>query len=123
MRLARRYICAAVIFTSLFWLLLDFTALFWNSRVVDSSTLDVNKRNEDTEDIVNIDYFRRYYKTMLDPQPGSAGMNGQGVENPESEKEKEDKGLNDHGFNELSSSKISLERTIPDNRHSRFVFY
>lgn len=118
MRLARRYICAAVIFTSLFWLLLDFTALFWNSRVVDSSTLDVNKRNEDTEDIVNIDYFRRYYKTMLDPQPGSAGMNGQGVENPESEKEKEDKGLNDHGFNELSSSKISLERTIPDNRHS-----
>ena len=53
---------------------------------------------------------------MLNAQPGSAGMNGEAVINSASEKEKEDKGLLDYGFNELSSSKISLERTIPDNR-------
>lgn len=66
--------------------------------------------------MVTIDFFKQFYKYTLDPQPGSAGMDGVAVVNPASEKKKEEKSLLDFGFNELSSSKISLERSVPDNR-------
>lgn len=114
MRLTRRYIFAVIIITSLFWLFMDFTAFYWKKN---------NKNFVSSSEKVTIEYFEQFYKTILNPQPGSAGMDGQAVINPQDEKEKEDKGLLDYGFNELSSSKISLERTIPDNRHRMYVAF
>ena len=72
--------------------------------------------NHPKQHMVTIDFFKQFYKYTLDPQPGSAGMDGVAVVNPASEKKKEEKSLLDFGFNELSSSKISLERSVPDNR-------
>ncbi|XP_066912297.1 polypeptide N-acetylgalactosaminyltransferase 13-like isoform X1 [Clytia hemisphaerica] len=114
MRLARRYIFLAVIATSLFWLLIDLAAYRWRSS--SSGGYQSGYDSQDLKELVTIDYFRQFYKTSLNPQPGSAGMEGAAVINPAGEKQKEDKSLEDYGFNELSSSKISLERTIPDNR-------
>ena len=120
MRLTKRYVCAGIFFTSLFWITVDFTAVLWSKG--DSSTTslrvgkDLDRQNGDNDILVNIDYFKRYYKYMLNPQPGSAGMDGSSVLNSQNEKVDEDKRMFDYGFNELSSSKISLERSIPDNR-------
>ena len=68
------------------------------------------------ERLVTIDYFKQYYKTSLNPQPGSARMGGDAVVNSAAEQQRENISLNEYGFNEVASSKISLERTIPDNR-------
>ena len=116
MRLARRYVCTAIIFTSLFWLAIDLTAVMWNKN---NDELSNDRRDGSSNALVRIDYFKRFYKNVLDPQPGSAGMMGAVVRNPDSEKQKEDQSLEDYGFNELASSKISLERSIPDNRDPR----
>lgn len=116
MRLARRYVCTAIIFTSLFWLAIDLTAVMWNRN---KDELSNDRRDDSSIELVKIDYFKRFYKYVLDPQPGSAGMMGAAVRNPDSEKQKEDHSLEDYGFNELASSKISLERSIPDNRDPR----
>ena len=128
MRLARRYICIAVILTSLVWLLIDIAAYaFKDNLSYASHNRDIHEDISpvdavgdivvgNKEHLVTIDYFKQYYKTSLNPQPGSAGMGGDAVVNSAAEKQKEDTSLNDYGFNELASSKISLERTIPDNR-------
>lgn len=87
---------------------MDFTAFYWKKKGA--------QKGGGTEP-VTIEYFEQFYKNTLNPQPGSAGMDGEAVINSQNEKEKEDKGLLDYGFNELSSSKISLERSIPDNRN------
>jgi len=68
------------------------------------------------EELVDISYFKKFYKYSLHPQPGSPGMNGEAVVNPPLEKVREDIGFKNYSFNELSSSKISLERSVPDNR-------
>ena len=44
-------------------------------------------------------------------------MEGAGVKNSVNEKPLEDIGFKNYSFNELSSSKISLERSVPDNRN------
>ena len=118
MRLAKRYICVSVLLTSLFWFLVSLTTLSidisetWDHGYSKRSVVDKN------EEFVKIDYFKRFYKNSLNPEPGGAGMNGEAVLNSVSENSTEEKSLDDYGFNELASSKISLERTIPDNRDS-----
>lgn len=67
-------------------------------------------------DLATIDYFKRFYKPQLKPESSSPGMMGSAVKNSDGEKENEDQSIKDYGFNELSSSKVSLERSIPDNR-------
>ena len=69
-----------------------------------------------SDNLVSIDYFKQFYKYSLNPQPGSAGMEGAAVKNSVDEKVQEDLGFKNYSFNELSSSKISLERSVPDNR-------
>ena len=127
MRLAKRYICLLIILTSIFWISVDFFVVLWEKKVnfsitnSDQSIISVSRHGLDSSlavenNFVNIKYFETFYKPILNPDASSAGMNGSLVENPRSEKEQEDKSIHDYGFNELSSSKISLERTIPDNR-------
>ena len=137
LRLLRRYIFAAVICVCLFWLIIDLALIQWQK--------DVNNENETTgqdegqidqefapkedslqlirtteqsrkEHLVTIDYFKQFYVYSLNPQPGSAGMEGAAVKNADSEKEREQLGFKNYSFNELASSKISLERSIPENR-------
>ena len=71
---------------------------------------------EPKEESVEINYFKKFYKYSLNPQPGSPGMGGKAVVNSPLEKVQEDIGFKNYSFNELASSKISLERSIPDNR-------
>ncbi|XP_047136155.1 polypeptide N-acetylgalactosaminyltransferase 13 [Hydra vulgaris] len=120
MRLTKRYVCAAILITSLFWIIIDFTALFLTGSEKVSLTRNYveNEIFADETTKVKIDYFRKFYKNILNPEPGSAGMEGQAVSNSVNEKAIEDKSFDDYGFNELASSKISLERSIPDNRDS-----
>ena len=40
--------------------------------------------------LVSIEYFKKYYKGIKPAQPGSAGMDGAAVVNPQEEKSKED---------------------------------
>ena len=80
--------------------------------VVQSTTTE----RTTSDNLVLIDYFKQFYKYSLNPQPGSAGMEGAGVKNSVNEKPLEDIGFKNYSFNELSSSKISLERSVPDNR-------
>lgn len=118
MRLARRYICAAVVVTSLFWLTIDIIGIMVAKRSQTSKEQPVSiTRRFRSSELVTIDYFKKYYKSVLNPEPGGAGMDGAAVANSAAEKVAEDKSLLDYGFNELSSSKISLERTVPDNRN------
>ena len=73
-------------------------------------------QNEAADNMVFIDHFKQFYHYSLNPQPGSAGMEGAPVKNSVNEKVREDLGFKNYSFNELSSSKISLERSVPDNR-------
>ena len=128
MRLAKRYICVLILVTSIFWISIDLFAMLWKSqldvRVLNpeqSLLLSMNKDRLESirpkeKDFVTIQYFKKFYRPNLNPAVSSAGMNGALVENSAEEKEREDQSIKDYGFNELSSSKISLERTIPDNR-------
>ena len=130
MKLAKRYICVAILVTSIFWISIDLFAMLWNSRLdvkvlnpeqslllsMSQESLDSLRPREKTKSLVTIDYFRKFYRPSLHPPQSSLGMNGAAVKNNKDEKDLEDKSIKDYGFNELSSSKISLERTIPDNR-------
>eukprot|EP00795_Rhopilema_esculentum_P014779 gene14779-5885_t len=130
MKLAKRYICVAILVTSIFWISIDLFAMLWNSRLdvkvlnpeqslllsMSQESLDSLRPREKDKSLVTIDYFKKFYRSSLHPPPSSLGMNGAAVKNSKDEKDLEDKSIKDYGFNELSSSKISLERTIPDNR-------
>lgn len=131
MRLAKRYVCVLILVTSILWISIDLFAMLWKGQL-DVKGLHPEQSllltmNEDTinsiqsreNELVTIQYFKRFYKPRLNPASSSAGMNGASVENHKSEKEREDQSIKDYGFNELSSSKISLERTIPDNRDKK----
>ena len=109
---------------------MDLLAVLWTNNVhvhvlnpeqslilsVDKDKLDSLRPHE--RSLVTIDYFKQFYKGILNPEDGSPGMNGAAVKNSAREKSAEDEKIKKYGFNELSSSKISLERTIPDNRET-----
>lgn len=102
--------------------------MLWNKQLdvkvlnpEQSLLLSLNKDRLDSirphvGDLVTVDYFKKFYKPQLKTDASSPGMNGASVRNSNDEKEREDQSIKDYGFNELSSSKISLERSIPDNR-------
>ena len=79
-------------------------------------TTTSTEKTTSSDNLVLIDYFKQFYRYSLNPQPGSAGMEGAGVKNSVNEKPLEDIGFKNYSFNQLSSSKISLERSVPDNR-------
>ena len=92
------------------------------SAMYESAIEEVYRhRGLGTTRLVNINYFKRFYRPGLIPDPESPGMDGKGVSNLPGDKEQEEASLKDFGFNVVSSSKISLERTVPDNRDERHV--
>ena len=84
-------------------------------HIVHTNT--TTEKTTTSDNLVLIDYFKQFYRYSLNPQPGSAGMEGAGVKNSVNEKPLEDIGFKNYSFNQLSSSKISLERSVPDNRN------
>lgn len=92
------------------------------SNVAGNSVINpsdyLKSKNGKSDDIKGqtIGHFEIFYKGILKVDPTSPGMNGKGVKNLPSEREREEQGLQQYSFNELASSKISLERTVPDNR-------
>ena len=78
---------------------------------------NIKKKKKPKEELVTIDHFEQYYFHTMVVEEGSAGMDGAAVVNSANEKDAEELSLTHFGFNELASSKISLERSIPDNRH------
>ena len=81
---------------------------------------EITHIGRDNEKRVTINYFKKYYQPLLYSAPDSPGMDGKGVKNQPGDKKVEEGKIEDYGFNELSSSKISLERTVPDNRDKRY---
>ena len=98
-------------------------------KVIDpgqSLILSLDKRSLDSlkpRELVTIDYFEKLYKPLVYTELSSPGMGGKGVKNLPEEKAREDKGIKDYGFNEVASAKISLERSVPENRDKRYGVY
>ena len=133
MRIAQRYICAVIFLTSLFWISINFFWRIWNNgtglKVIDpgqSLILSLDKRRLDSlkpRELVTIDYFEKLYKPLVHTELSGPGMGGKGVKNLPEEKAREDQGIKDYGFNEVASAKISLERSVPENRDKRYGNY
>eukprot|EP00112_Aurelia_sp_Birch-Aquarium-sp1_P019291 Seg4740.1 transcript_id=Seg4740.1/GoldUCD/mRNA.D3Y31 product="Polypeptide N-acetylgalactosaminyltransferase 5" protein_id=Seg4740.1/GoldUCD/D3Y31 len=126
MRIAQRYVCAVVFLTSLFWISINFFWRILNNgtavKVIDpgqSLILSLDKRRLDSlrpRELVTIDYFEELYQPLVRTELSGPGMGGKGVKNLPEEKAREDQGIKDYGFNEVASAKISLERSVPENR-------
>ena len=128
----RRYVIVTIFFTSLFWLTIELVILsYTNSLNAELSQLpgEWNPRHEKPQRIrdisadvlIPIEDFRTLYSAMLTANPGAPGEEGKAVynnKNDADEEGKEREGYRKYSFNELASSKISLERSIPDNRPS-----
>ena len=133
MRIAQRYVCAVVFLTSLFWISINFFWRILNNRtagkVIDSGQsliFSLEKRRLDSlrpEELVTIDYFEKLYRPLVHTEPSSPGMGGKGVMNLPEEKAREDQTIKDYGFNEVASAKISLERSVPENRDKRYELH
>ena len=123
MRLKCRLIITVVLVTMLVWAVLRYLfKTLKGSAMYESAIEEVYRHNGlGTTRLVNINYFKRFYRPGLIPDPESPGMDGKGVSNLPGDKEQEEASLKDFGFNVVSSSKISLERTVPDNRDERHV--
>eukprot|EP00795_Rhopilema_esculentum_P014777 gene14777-5883_t len=123
MRLKCRLIITVVLVTMLVWAVLRYLfKTLKGSAVYESGIEEVSLHHGlGTARLVNINYFKRFYRPGLNPDPESPGMDGKGVSNLPGDKEQEEASLKDFGFNVVSSSKISLERTVPDNRDERHV--
>lgn len=128
----RRYVIVTIFFTSLFWLTIELIILsYTNNLNAELSQLpgEWNRRYEKPQRIrdisgdvlIPIEDFRTLYSAMLTANPGAPGEEGKAVynnKNDADEESKEREGYRKYSFNELASSKISLERSIPDNRPS-----
>ncbi|XP_066912300.1 polypeptide N-acetylgalactosaminyltransferase 13-like [Clytia hemisphaerica] len=112
MRLYIRYLFIAILFILLCWSIFSWKKASNSSQLIERVAEKLHHKSKP----VTIDYFKQFYKYSAERQPGGAGWDGAAVINAAGEKEIEEKKMKEYGFNELSSSKISLERAIPDNR-------
>lgn len=127
----RRYVVVTIFLTSVFWLTVELILLSYTNRLNDEQTkgnLELpeawNSRqsyeNHPIADVlIPIEDFRALYVTSIPPNPDGPGEAGKAVYNDKDdplEVGKEKEGYSKYSFNELASAKISLERSIPDNR-------
>lgn len=126
----KRYIVTTIFLTSSFWLAIELVLLNYTNRLNTEyqSTADISqgksKVNADVSsldqlqhgsDEIGINEFKRLYRTPI-PRISKQGESGEKLYNSPSEKEIEQARFQLFQFNELASSKISLLRSIPDNR-------
>lgn len=120
-----------IFLTSVFWLTVELILLSYTNRLNDEQTkgnIELpeawNSRqsyeNHPIADVlIPIEDFRALYVTSIPPNPDGPGEAGKAVYNDKDdplEVGKEKEGYSKYSFNELASAKISLERSIPDNR-------
>lgn len=126
----KRYIVTTIFLTSSFWLAIELVLLNYTSRLnvefqsnaeisQGKSKVNADVSNPDElqhgSDQIGINVFKGLYKTPI-PHILKQGESGEKVYNSPSEKEIEQGRFQLFQFNELASSKISLLRSIPDNR-------
>lgn len=117
-----------IFFTSAFWLTIELILLGYTNRLnVEISRADINQFSDsrraatfafETKE-ASIEEFKAVYVTLIPPNPSGPGERGEAVYNDQDDPvqvSKEKDGYKKYSFNELASSKISLERSIPDNR-------
>ena len=122
-----------VFFTSVFWLTIELILLSYTNRLNGEEPQarielpkawkpQVGDQNLDMADVpLPIEDFKTLYVTLIPPNPGGPGEGGRAVYNDKDnldETNKEKEGYRKYSFNELASARISLERSIPDNRPS-----
>ena len=127
----KRYVVVTIFFTSAFWLTVELILLSYTNRLnVEQSqtknklpeawiSRERNANNAIADVLIPIDDFKTLYVTSIPPNPGGPGEGGKAVYNDKDdpvEVNKEKEGYTKYSFNELASAKISLERSIPDNR-------
>lgn len=122
----KRYIIATVVLTSAFWLALEVVILIYTSHLGNEDR-DIHqgksrsarrhswRLNDTNTKLITIEEFKSLYPNTIH-FTSKQGENGIKVYNSPSEKEIEQQQFRMYQFNELSSSKISLLREIPDNR-------
>lgn len=114
-----------IFFTSAFWLIVELILLSYTN--VELSQADINQfpYSRRTASITfesseaSIEEFKSVYVTLIPPNPRGPGERGEAVHNDQDDLaqiSQEKEGYKKYSFNELASSKISLERSIPDNR-------
>ena len=114
-----------IFFTSAFWLIVELILLSYTN--VELSQADINQflDSRRTASITfesseaSIEEFKSVYVTLIPPNPRGPGERGEAVQNDQDDPaqiSQEKEGYKKYSFNELASSKISLERSIPDNR-------
>ena len=114
-----------IFFTSAFWLIVELILLSYTN--VELSQADINQFPDSrrTASITfesseaSIEEFKSVYVTLIPPNPRGPGESGEAVHNDQDDPaqiSQEKEGYKKYSFNELASSKISLERSIPDNR-------
>ena len=127
----RRYVVVTILLTSVFWLTVELILLSYTNRLNDEQTKgnielpeawNSRQRYENhpiADMLIPIGDFRALYVTSIPPNPDGPGEAGKAVYNDKDdplEVGKEKEGYSKYSFNELASAKISLERSIPDNR-------
>ena len=123
-----------IFFTSVFWLIVEIIIFSYTNRlnvelsqgkdqVLGEWKPREERRNQNrdiTADVlIPIEDFRTLYSSLIPSNPNGPGEEGKAVFNDKDdpgEASKEKEGYRKYSFNELASSKISLERSIPDNR-------
>ena len=133
----RRYVVVTIFFTSVFWLTVELILLSYTNRLnveLPQSKNELpeawipregNQNSAIADVLLPIEDFRTLYVTSIPPNPGGPGEGGKAVYNDKddpSEVSKEKEGYTKYSFNELASTKISLERSIPDNRPQEWVY-
>lgn len=127
----RRYVVVTIFFTSVFWLTIELILLTYTNRLNVDPPQGKNafpevwksRGRDETRNFADvllpIEDFKTLYVTSIPPNPGGPGEGGTAVYNNKDdpvEESKEKEGFRKYSFNELASAKISLERSIPDNR-------
>jgi len=127
----RRYVVVTIFFTSVFWLTIELVLLSYTNRLNVELSQAKNELPEARESqernpnpaiadvLLPIEDYKTLYVTLIPPNPGGPGEEGKAVYNDKDdpvEVSKEKEGYKKYSFNELASAKISLERSIPDNR-------
>lgn len=123
-----------IFFTSVFWLIVEIIIFSYtnrlnvelsqgNDQVLGEWKPREERRNQNrdiTADVlIPIEDFRTLYSSLIPSNPNGPGEEGKAVFNDKDdpdEASKEKEGYRKYSFNEIASSKISLERSIPDNR-------